>query len=339
VRIFKSVPIALACLFAAHMSFAATSDAVDFLVHDGYKHRYIVHVSSAYDPEIPVPLVLNFHDVFGKAETQRKLSGMNATADKYGFIVVYPEGIKGTWNAGQCCGFAEWQNLDDVGFVRELIETLQRKYSIDKQRIYATGFGDGAMLCYRLACELPDRFAAIGPVGGGMGGDGPLPSRPVAILHIHGVSLGGPAAGPRAAAASRRSRVPPSRQRPASPTTLCPRSTTPRSPPSSWVRWSSTARRCRTSPTGPGTRCRWRGRRCAAKVLVLRRLALVEVLRQFGGSSAAILQPQDFALDHKSGLGEVAGELKPSPDKGFIEIGLPLGHWSRGRDGPRRRVA
>jgi polyhydroxybutyrate depolymerase len=187
VRIFKSVPIALACLFAAHMSFAATSDAVDFLVHDGYKHRYIVHVSSAYDPEIPVPLVLNFHDVFGKAETQRKLSGMNATADKYGFIVVYPEGIKGTWNAGQCCGFAEWQNLDDVGFVRELIETLQRKYSIDKQRIYATGFGDGAMLCYRLACELPDRFAAIGPVGGGMGGDGPLPSRPVAILHIHGV--------------------------------------------------------------------------------------------------------------------------------------------------------
>jgi hypothetical protein len=61
---------------------------------------------------------------------------------------------------------------------------------------------------------------------------------------------------------------------------------------------------------------------CAAKVLVLRRLALVEVLRQFGGSSAAILQPQDVALDHKSGLGEVAGELKPSPDKGFIEIGL-----------------
>lgn len=56
------------------------------------------------------------------------------------------------------------QNFDDVGFVDNLLDTLFSIYSIDTARAYATGYSNGGMFCYRLACELSHRIAAIAPV-------------------------------------------------------------------------------------------------------------------------------------------------------------------------------
>jgi polyhydroxybutyrate depolymerase len=55
------------------------------------------------------------------------------------------------------------QNVDDVGFIDNLLDTLFLNYLIDTTRVYATGSSNGGMLCYRLACELSHRFAAIAP--------------------------------------------------------------------------------------------------------------------------------------------------------------------------------
>jgi polyhydroxybutyrate depolymerase len=137
-------------------------------------------------------VVLVFHGGGGRAESVRWQSRMNEVADRYGFLVVYPDGtgLNGmlTWNAGIGSGYASRHHVDDVGFVRTLIEDdLPRHYAIDPRRVYATGMSEGAMLCYRLACELPDLLAAIGPVAGDMGVDGPLPRRPVPVIHFHGM--------------------------------------------------------------------------------------------------------------------------------------------------------
>ena len=57
---------------------------------------------------------------------------------------------------------------------------------IDARRIYATGFSNGAMMCFRLAAEMSDRIAAIGTVAGTMARGLPAPSRPVPLIHFHG---------------------------------------------------------------------------------------------------------------------------------------------------------
>jgi len=75
-----------------------------------------------------------------------------------------------------------------VGFTKDLIDHLENEYKVDPQRIYATGFSNGAKMVYRLACELSDRIAAIAPVSGTLGVDSPKPSRPVAIIHFHGLA-------------------------------------------------------------------------------------------------------------------------------------------------------
>jgi polyhydroxybutyrate depolymerase len=121
---------------------------------------------------------------------------MDADSDRFGFIVVYPEGTneenrfrlrKGyTWNAGNCCGWAQEHQIDDLSFTTAMLDKLEAQFNIDSKRIYATGFSNGAMMCYRLACELSNRIAAIATVGAPMGMPKCQPSRAVSVMHFHG---------------------------------------------------------------------------------------------------------------------------------------------------------
>ena len=60
-------------------------------------------------------------------------------------------------------------NVDDVAFIRALLDDLMRAYQVDAKRVYATGMSNGAIMAYRLASELSDRIAAIAPVAGAVG--------------------------------------------------------------------------------------------------------------------------------------------------------------------------
>lgn len=155
---------------------------------------YSLHVPPSYDEGLPTPVVLNFHGGGGNPETQRHASAMDETSDRAGFIVVYPQGTGRawrlrsgfTWNAGTCCGWAQQNNIDDVGFTLALLDDLSKILSVDSKRVYATGISNGAMMCYRLACELSDRIAAIAPVAGPMQMPECNPARAVPVMHFHG---------------------------------------------------------------------------------------------------------------------------------------------------------
>ena len=77
-------------------------------------------------------------------------------------------------------------NVDDVGFVRAVLDDLAKVANIDSKRVFATGMSNGGILCYRLASELSDRIAAIAPVSGTMGTATCKPKRPVSVMHFHG---------------------------------------------------------------------------------------------------------------------------------------------------------
>jgi polyhydroxybutyrate depolymerase len=77
-------------------------------------------------------------------------------------------------------------NVDDVGFVRAILDDLGSVANIDAKRVFATGMSNGGIISYRLASELSDRIAAIAPVGGPMGTETCNPKRPVSVIHFHG---------------------------------------------------------------------------------------------------------------------------------------------------------
>jgi len=122
------------------------------------------------------------------------LQGMNYTklhnvADISDFIVVYPSSID-NWNSG-IGDNPDWPtpNVDDVGFINAMIDTLSIHYSIDLERIYACGYSNGGFMSYKLACQLSHRIAAIASVGGVISSNTAAncnPLRAMPVLHIHG---------------------------------------------------------------------------------------------------------------------------------------------------------
>lgn len=129
---------------------------------------YHLHVPPSYDGTTPLPLVLVFHGFLEDSQQMVTLTGFSQLADEKGFIVTYPESIGRAWNDGRGTTSLAPKEADDVGFIEALIAHLKQTLAIDPQRIYATGMSNGGMFVQRLACELSDTIAAIGPVSGTM---------------------------------------------------------------------------------------------------------------------------------------------------------------------------
>ena len=165
---------------------------------DGRVRTFHVSVPSTIEPgrsQPRVPLLVALHGGLGSGQQFERTSGFDGLAEANRFIVVYPDGVgvgphqrNRTWNSGACCGVAQRENVDDVTFVRMLIERLQSQYAIDRARTFAAGHSNGGMEAYRLACELSDQIVAIGVQSSSLELDRCAPAHPVSLVHIHGTA-------------------------------------------------------------------------------------------------------------------------------------------------------
>lgn len=160
------------------------------LDHGGMPRAYDLFLPAEHDGQTPVPLVLNFHGWTQSPSGHADFSQMTMTAADRGFALVYPEGIDTSWNAGICCGGAQAQGLDDVGFVRAMMFELGQTVCFDQRRVYAVGHSNGGFLAHRLACEASDLFAAIASIAGVLGipPEECAPGRAMPLLHLHGTA-------------------------------------------------------------------------------------------------------------------------------------------------------
>jgi polyhydroxybutyrate depolymerase len=160
---------------------------------DGRTRTYRMYVPSNL-PDAPVPLFVALHGASGWGDQFAATDRIERLAESNGFIVVHPDGVKvgnsqgGVWNGGNCCGVAARDGVDDVRFVKELIDKVEGDFMIDKSRVFAIGHSNGGIMSYRLACELADRIVGIGVVAGTLDVDSCTPSAPVSVIHVHGTA-------------------------------------------------------------------------------------------------------------------------------------------------------
>jgi polyhydroxybutyrate depolymerase len=124
---------------------------------------YYVHLPKNADVSKSLPVVFAFHGGGAQASSMSKIGPFSSVADKEDFIAVYPEGIGKHWNDGRETVVYQ---VDDLGFVRAMIDDLIKRYHVDTHRIYATGISNGGIFCQRLAFDLSDQFAAVASVAG-----------------------------------------------------------------------------------------------------------------------------------------------------------------------------
>jgi polyhydroxybutyrate depolymerase len=149
-----------------------------------------VHVPASYDPHKRTPLVFDIHGRTQNASAEMTLSQTIAKSNAAGFIAIYPEsGVSPTaWNSGTCCDPASSGQIDDTGFFRKLLDEAEARLCIDTKRVYMMGMSNGAYQSHRMACELADRVAAIGPVAGLLLFQGCSPSKPVPVMMVNGTA-------------------------------------------------------------------------------------------------------------------------------------------------------
>jgi len=190
------------------------------------EREYRLHVPRGYGESGPASLVLDFHGYTGTAESEEvETTGLSRHADEHGYIIVYPQGTAfviatgdriTSWNdqAGNAspgpdgpictdtaypypfppeCGDPRpctWATChDDLGFVEQLLDKLEKTLCVDLDRVYATGMSNGGMFVHRLGCAIPHRFAAIAPVGGTLARGfncAPDGSQPLSLMNIYG---------------------------------------------------------------------------------------------------------------------------------------------------------
>lgn len=146
------------------------------------------HLYRPTDLRNPAPLVVMLHGGYGSGTQAENSYGLDdSQADRGHFLVAHPDGLNHAWNTGGgCCGKSAQNNVDDIGFLTQMVTTIARESRIDTSRIYVTGISNGGIMAYTLACHTTI-FAAIGPDSATELGDCPSPS-PVSIIHIHGTA-------------------------------------------------------------------------------------------------------------------------------------------------------
>lgn len=167
------------------------------LIHDNIERTYRLYLPDGYTATGQYSLVIGIHGLgdnainFGNA-----LSEFKSIADTAHIILAYPQGLKNPiigngWNAGAgALGIYPSADIDDVGFINALTDSLQNKYPIIKEQTYLFGFSNGGFMTQRMACEANEKFTAFASIAGTIGNkiNDCNPDRKVPILHLHGTS-------------------------------------------------------------------------------------------------------------------------------------------------------
>ena len=185
-----SVPLLLAIVEGA--SYYMWNRNNGSIVSSGESREYLLHVPASYDAAQPTPLVITMHGGAIWPALQRDMSRWNRVADRHGFIVVYPAGMRlgGAGPRGWRVTREGPGVVKEVRFVSDLIDELAKTHNIDQTRVYANGLSNGGGMTFVLSCTLSDRIAAIGTVASAQ----MLPwswcndPRPLPIIAFHGTA-------------------------------------------------------------------------------------------------------------------------------------------------------
>ena len=135
---------------------------------DDLDRQYLLYIPKSYSKDKKMPLLIALHGRFETGETMMKGSGFNGIADKEGFIVAYPYGYRRSWADGRDAVPADKDNIDDVKFITTLMDYLIKQFSIAKEKVFISGYSNGAVMANTLAVKITDRLAGVASVEGDM---------------------------------------------------------------------------------------------------------------------------------------------------------------------------
>jgi polyhydroxybutyrate depolymerase len=194
-----AAPLAALAAKSTDSPVVAPWDRVENVRLGGFDRHFIVHVPPSFDAKRQLPVVIMLHGFGGSGQQSMEQTGWDRKADREDFIAAFPDGVAEepkrrasfllnpqSWNEGSGRHASGQRNDGDVEFVAFIIDALETRYGADPNRIFVTGFSNGASMTFRIGVELSDKVAAIAPVAGHLLVQGHQLKRPLAMLYIIG---------------------------------------------------------------------------------------------------------------------------------------------------------
>ncbi|GDY31996.1 alpha/beta hydrolase family esterase [Gandjariella thermophila] len=150
----------------------------------GRDRSFTIRLPQAAPDDRPMPLVLVLHGNHPDASghTMRRWTTFDKQADAWGWAIAYPDGHRGSWADGRGVTRAEAAGVNDVVFLRAIIDWSAERYGTSPERSVVAGMSNGAFMAHRLALEAGDQVAVLAAVAGG------LPAALCDIRPTHAVS-------------------------------------------------------------------------------------------------------------------------------------------------------
>jgi polyhydroxybutyrate depolymerase len=148
------------------------------------QRRYKVVAPRDIEDDEELPTVIVLHGLGVSAEGISRAGDWRQAVERDRFLAVFPQGEANSWNMGPCCLPASLVGVDDESFLEEVVALLQERPDVDEERMYLSGFSNGALMVYDFTCSHPGVFAAIAPMAGS-NLSRCTPQEPTSLLHQH----------------------------------------------------------------------------------------------------------------------------------------------------------
>lgn len=140
------------------------------LEHAGYVRRWIEYIPEGRVPDSGYPIVVTLHGRSGTAESFFDATRMWSVAQQRGFIALFPQaGCYQQFPPDGIANVSMWDypesdlSMDNIGFIRKMIQDVSSRFKVDASRIYCCGQSSGGMMSMDLALYASDLFAAAAP--------------------------------------------------------------------------------------------------------------------------------------------------------------------------------
>ena len=134
---------------------------------DGRDRSYLLEPADGAKKGKPAALIAVLHQEGGDPEGVAKETALQELRQS-GATLVYPAGVEGSWDAGNCCGVPSRQNIDDVRFLDAVFKDAAARVPTDTKREALVGYSSGGMLTYRYVCARPGKLAVAVVVSGSL---------------------------------------------------------------------------------------------------------------------------------------------------------------------------
>ena len=141
---------------------------------------YHVKEPDGWDGESTMPVLIHFHGWQRTGALPVQHPRISGATRRRGVLLIAPNGNRRTWDFW-------YPETDDVEFARKVIEDVAKRYPIDPENIFVSGYSYGSLMAWRFACDGGNQVRALLGISGALDADEDCAEAPREARHVHGL--------------------------------------------------------------------------------------------------------------------------------------------------------